>query len=409
MSDEDPIKILQVRFAKGEITSEQYEQMLSYLVRDISSFQYNFHNKKSDTKPDLPESKTHIQISVLPESHINPEYDNSEEPISSLTEPERIKVKEIATEIANSEEPVTSDTEFSGDKETKDDDESIPDEDFAAGTVLDTTVSNEQIESIEISEEVVEEISDQKTSPDKLLSQEDLGDVCYRTAVNLVQAGEFDKAYPFIEKSLTIQPDLTLSWLYKGFIHHNRKEFEEAIICFDKVVKKEPTQIRAWLFKGYSLFHRHQDEKALECFDIVLKDDKNHLRSLIYKGYCLKNLSRYREASTTFDTAIHLNPKDIILRLNKGICLFEDKQYYDALSAFDKVLELDKRNLSAWLFKIRSLIRMDRIQEAFQSSGKLLEIQPKEVSVWLARADLLIKMKKVEEALEATRKSLLLD
>ncbi|HPY60115.1 MAG TPA: SHOCT domain-containing protein, partial [Methanospirillum sp.] len=46
MSDEDPIKILQIRFAKGEITAEQYEQMLSFLTRDVSSFKQSETEKK---------------------------------------------------------------------------------------------------------------------------------------------------------------------------------------------------------------------------------------------------------------------------------------------------------------------------------------------------------------------------
>ena len=47
MSDEDPIKILQVRFAKGEISVEQYEQMLSFLTRDISSYKQS-ENKETE-------------------------------------------------------------------------------------------------------------------------------------------------------------------------------------------------------------------------------------------------------------------------------------------------------------------------------------------------------------------------
>jgi len=283
MSDEDPIKILQVRFAKGEISAEQYEQMLSFLIRDVSSFKQT--EKKE--KPDIIETPVEQETTPTLEPE-KPEFaDDAEaeeiaviEPDSTLTEPERTTVKEIATAIANAEEPVSSDIESLGIEVTEEtetgESEEVPagEEDFAAGTVLDTSISDEQIEAIEISEEIPEEVTEKKESAERFLSQEDLGNVCYVTAVNLVQAGEFEKAYPFIEKSLTIQPELTLSWLYKGFIHHNRKEYEEAITCFDKVLAKDPFQIRAWLFKGYSLFHLHQDDKALECFDRVIKEDR---------------------------------------------------------------------------------------------------------------------------------------
>ncbi len=313
MSDEDPIKILQVRFAKGEITAEQYEQMLSFLTRDISSFKQSETEKKveihdSSASPaatsegetidpviETADKETDKDVDKEVDKESKAEEKNKEgieeesgawsEPV--LTEPERTTVKEIASAIADAEGPVSSDAEplheevagatYNGEGEAIHPEE----EEFASGTVLDTPITDEQIESIEISEEIPEELTEKTETSESFLSQEDLGNVCYVTAVNLVQAGEFEKAYPFIEKSLTIQPDLTLSWLYKGFIHHNRKEYEEAVSCFDKVIAKDPTQIRAWLFKGYSLFHLHQDEKALECFNRVIKEDKTQLRALI--------------------------------------------------------------------------------------------------------------------------------
>ena len=36
MSEEDPIKILKIRYAKGEINTAQYEEMLSILVKNVS-------------------------------------------------------------------------------------------------------------------------------------------------------------------------------------------------------------------------------------------------------------------------------------------------------------------------------------------------------------------------------------
>ena len=65
MSDEDPIKILQIRFAKGEISEKQYEQMLSFLSRDISSF-----------KPESKEIVTTQELSVKPV--ISPVEENAE-------------------------------------------------------------------------------------------------------------------------------------------------------------------------------------------------------------------------------------------------------------------------------------------------------------------------------------------
>ena len=105
------------------------------------------------------------------------------EPDSTLTQPERTTVKEIATAIANAEEPVSSDTESLGIEVTEEtetnESEEVPagEEDFAAGTVLDTSISDEQIEAIEISEEIPEEVTETKESAERFLSLEDLGNV----------------------------------------------------------------------------------------------------------------------------------------------------------------------------------------------------------------------------------------
>ena len=321
MTEEDPIKILKVRFAKGEISTAQYEEMLSYLLDDVSSGQKDPINDTplTDIETDDPDS---LDTSSDPvHSREDTDYDSDEplgdDPISEGGFPNQFAGEEGA--LVSSSETVQADDTVAPESQY------LTDAHLSAGIEYENRILEEQIEELEIIEETESESAQGSPSaiPGVFLSGQDLGNVCYVTAVNLIHAGEYDKALPFLEKSIEIDPDQPNAWLYRGSILHNGKQYEEALTCFNKALLLDGKLVKAALFKGYCLFNLHRDEEALNSFEQVINQERKHARAWLFKGYSLQNLKRFRDAAIAFESANQLNPKEMAGSLHQGICLFE--------------------------------------------------------------------------------------
>ena len=98
-----------------------------------------------------------------------------------------------------------------------------------SGVIQDNIILEQQIEDLEIQEEADGEgdISDPGAVSGIFLSGQDLGNVCNVTAINLIQAGEYDKALPFLKKqllSIQIRPRPGYTRVLSFIIKRNTKQ-----------------------------------------------------------------------------------------------------------------------------------------------------------------------------------------
>jgi hypothetical protein len=120
MAEEDPIKIVKVRFAKGEITASQYEEMLSYLLEDVSSVQkepvldtpvlstdpVNTETLDIDSS-DEPSPQTHDELVLTPATQDSSVSDyDSDEPLGDDPISEEIFPSHYSSDIKDPSEPV---------------------------------------------------------------------------------------------------------------------------------------------------------------------------------------------------------------------------------------------------------------------------------------------------------------
>jgi len=200
MAEEDPIKILKIRLAKGEITTTQFQEMITYLLDDIPANPVKYEEPAPtlpaessicdpvDSEPSQTQSAgepLNIAISVDP-VHAKMDYD-SDEPLEDDPIPDDVFPSDYLKDTSK-----PSDTEKS---DVQSEDQQIPESQYLsdaasnAGIIPESRILEEQLEALEIIDEFE---SDQQAEsgaiPGVSLSGQELGNVCYATAVNLVQA-----------------------------------------------------------------------------------------------------------------------------------------------------------------------------------------------------------------------------
>ena len=145
MSDEDPIKILQVRLAKGEINSQQYQEILSFLLRDISSFQQN------DSETVIAEIRagcTGEDTEIASDQSDEPLPEEADDLLDNDANAEKTPVKTVANEVAKAyrDEQPGSGAEIDSGGEVL----YISEDVLAFGVVPLTPIPEEEIEKIKL-------------------------------------------------------------------------------------------------------------------------------------------------------------------------------------------------------------------------------------------------------------------
>lgn len=100
----------------------------------------------------------------------------------------------------------------------------------------------------------------------------------------LVNAGNWDEAYPGIQKAILLYPDYVELWYLMGLILFQKQQFEDAIKAFDECLDLGETNLDYLIVKGIGSFH-----------------------ALYFKGQCFEKLQKPKEALHCYLQALALS------------------------------------------------------------------------------------------------------
>lgn len=183
------------------------------------------------------------------------------------------------------------------------------------------------------------------TSGEKIISElfneyPDIAMVQYAMGVIYAMKSYHDRAIPYFNKAIEINPYLVEAWFNKGAAHQKRLEIGEAINAYQKVVElgdpsehfvghakdfietieKQVKQDSGLSLDGYlktmeifnaayAAMEKMEWEKAISGFKKVLASDPQHTQSYGNLGVCYGHLGLKQEALNALDKALALNPK----------------------------------------------------------------------------------------------------
>ena len=98
----------------------------------------------------------------------------------------------------------------------------------------------------------------------------------YSNLVFLLQEEKFEKALPYLDKILEVQPNNVPILLNKGSVLIALDRSDESITYFDRLLKIEPDNIKGLTSKAAALANIGETQSALDLYDRILSIDKDN-------------------------------------------------------------------------------------------------------------------------------------
>ena len=106
--------------------------------------------------------------------------------------------------------------------------------------------------------------------------EEENMDELYSNLVLLLQEEKFEKALPYLDKILEVQPNNVPILLNKGSVLIALDRSNESITYFDRLLKIEPNNIKGLTSKAAALANIGETQNALDLYDRILSIDKDN-------------------------------------------------------------------------------------------------------------------------------------
>jgi tetratricopeptide (TPR) repeat protein len=117
-------------------------------------------------------------------------------------------------------------------------------------------------------------------------------------------------------------------------ISYTNKDYSQVIVLSDKSVKLEPDNPISYLYKGHAFNELKKYEEAIQCYDKILEIDPNNVDAF----------NKRKIAQEQLDKQLFEQKKSIDNWLNQGDNFFTQGKYNEAIECYYKALEIDPNN-----------------------------------------------------------------
>lgn len=254
-------------------------------------------------------------------------------------------------------------------------------------------------------------------NPDRTTPWQALAECCR-------EMGRFKEAIEYCDQVLTLEPENSDHWGFKGAIYLKIPGHEqEAHKCLNRALAINPLDTQALVNKAACLDKLGRFEEALTCCDRVPETDPHAPDALNNKAMVLWGLNQYQDALSCLDMALEIEPEHVEARLNKhlydsefkdmqkaatqkykewldnGLVLFRAKQYQGALECFTQAIKIDDKPPDAWVYKADVLTELGDIQKAIHCYKEALKKDNSSFDASLGLGNCLFDRGRYEEAL----------
>jgi tetratricopeptide (TPR) repeat protein len=129
----------------------------------------------------------------------------------------------------------------------------------------------------------------------------------------------------------------------KAVTHFHKQEYDETIRYCDELITIDPNDSLGWNYKGRALAELGRYHDALTCFDKAIEIDPNSANTWTYKGIALTKLGSYDEAKRQFDRVLKINPNDANTWYYRACCNIREAEIDSGLGDLRRAIGIDKQ------------------------------------------------------------------
>jgi tetratricopeptide (TPR) repeat protein len=166
----------------------------------------------------------------------------------------------------------------------------------------------------------------------------------FQTGRLLRRLGKLDDATQWLDKAVTLRPDLGEGWLELGNIHAAQGAFQLALADYARERQLSPQDYRVYFHIGKALSKMHRNEEAIQNFRQSLKLRPNNWEAHYALGEELGFSGQTAEARNEFQIVIKDKPDYALAHLNLGVALIRSGDVEGALREFEETQRLEPNN-----------------------------------------------------------------
>ena len=159
--------------------------------------------------------------------------------------------------------------------------------------------------------------------------------------------GKFDEATKWLDKAVTLRPDLGEGWLELGNVHAAQGACELALTDYARGQQLSPQDYRVYYYEGKALSKLHRSDDAIQAFRRSLKLSPNNWEAHYALGEELGFSGQTAEARNELQIVIKHKPEYALAHLNLGVALIKLGDVQGALREFEETQRLDPQNQMA--------------------------------------------------------------
>jgi tetratricopeptide (TPR) repeat protein len=196
------------------------------------------------------------------------------------------------------------------------------------------------------------------------------------TAIEMHQAGQFDRAAQLYQQILAFEPENADALHMLGVLRHQCGEHDQAVVLISNAVVLCPS---------VSAFHANlaeahravgQFERAAAWCRTALRLCPEYPEAHCNLGLALQGQGRHAEACVHFRRALQLHPEFANAHSNLGIALCELGELETALTHFRRAVELDPKSASSRTNLGQALLDRGQADEALPHCREAVRLQP---------------------------------
>lgn len=212
---------------------------------------------------------------------------------------------------------------------------------------------------------------------------------------------EFDQAFIYCNRALTILKNSEVPLRVRGAIHSERGEYDKALVDLDAAIKMKPSVFSHLKRAMVYLTLNRLDEAARDCAEI-LKLDPDNVTAQAIQAKALIEKNELASAEKLLKSGFKKEPDNLFVLASYGELHLKKKDLKNALKQFElyvaaykqlqtqnKIGEKEKKQCYQVLLKVaQAHIALNAFQNAFNVYGQAIALNPKWKEAYQHRGNL---------------------
>ena len=198
-----------------------------------------------------------------------------------------------------------------------------------------------------------------------------------RLAEVYIQVGDHGSALPWLERSLEVTGDTTLSFdtfVVQARAYHGLGQLQETIDSIDQAIRLHPLIAEPYFIRGTALYGLNRFAQALEDLDQAVQLDPQHGLAYNTRGLTHARMGRLDLAIGDFNQTVRIIPEFAAAYNNRGFA-YRDLGNIDlALKNLDQAIELDPGFTMAYFNRALAYTLLGEDSKAQQDSKRAVDL-----------------------------------